>query len=150
VGRTNGHEALQAPPAHDELVGDVVRSLGYLQHTRQVAERAGAGDLVVAELADLEARLAALHLVALVLGDWCAHCGAELTDPARSPSGARHCRTCRVGWTLTAEGGQLRAIGRPWPAPAGAAATASRSDGRHGEPAPGAGGPGRPRGTSRP
>lgn len=101
----------------DELVFDVVRAGGYVAHTVGTAERAGAGDLVAGELRDMAERLVALHLVALVVGGWCAgeKCGAELTDPSASPSGARHCRRCRVGWSLVEEGGRLRAVSRPWP-----------------------------------
>jgi hypothetical protein len=123
VDRAQPDEVLQVPAAAPgdqlgELVADVARSGGYVQHTRDVASRAGAGDLVVAELADMGERLAALHLVALVAGGWCAgySCGAELTDPSSSPSGARHCRACRVGWTLAVDDdGRLRAVSRPWP-----------------------------------
>jgi hypothetical protein len=105
------------PAAREELAGDVVRSLGYVQHTRAVALRADVGDLVVAELADVAERLAALHLVALVAGGWCAgeSCGARLTEPAASPSGARHCRACRVGWTLVEADDRVRAVAEPWP-----------------------------------
>jgi hypothetical protein len=111
----------------EELVADVVRSLGYIAHTHGVAELAGAGDLVVAELADMAERLGALHLVALVAGGWCAgeSCGAELSDPGASPSGARHCRACRVGWTLVEDGGRIRAEARPWPASGNASPPAS-------------------------
>jgi hypothetical protein len=108
--------------SREELVADVARSGGYVAHTRGVAERVGAGDQVVAELADMAERLGALHLVALVAGGWCAgeSCGAELSDPGASPSGARHCRSCRVGWTLVEDGGRVRAVARPWPASANA------------------------------
>jgi hypothetical protein len=98
----------------DALVFDVARSCTYVQHTRDVAERLDVGDLVVAELADVAERLAALHVVALVAGGWCS-CGAELTAAGASPSGARHCRACRVGWSLVEEGDRLRAVSRPWP-----------------------------------
>jgi hypothetical protein len=125
VGRTEDAKPLQAPPAAPEarrleFVGDVVRSLGYVEHTRGVATRVGAGDLVAGELTDIAERLGPLHRVALVVGGWCAghSCGAELTDPSASPSGARHCRACRVGWTLVEDGGRLRAVARPWPASA--------------------------------
>jgi hypothetical protein len=116
MGRTP-REPLKAPaPAPDslpaELVADVARCQGYVGHTRTVAERAAAGELVVAELADVEERLSALHLVALVAGGWCARCGAQLTDPGQSPSGARHCRACRLGWTLAEEAGRARAVAR--------------------------------------
>lgn len=113
-----GHQ----PEPREEFVWEVVRSGGYMKHTRDVAERARAGDLVVAELADMAERLAALHAVALVAGGWCAgeSCGAELTDPGASPSGARHCRACRVGWTLVEDGDRVRAVSRPWPALANA------------------------------
>lgn len=102
----------------DELVFDVARAAGYIAQTRATAERLDVGDLVVAELADVAERLAALHLVALVAAGWCAgaNCGAELTYPGRSPSGTRHCRSCRVGWTLVEVEGRLRAVARPWPA----------------------------------
>jgi hypothetical protein len=72
----------------------------------------------VVELGDLADRLSALHLVALVAGGWCARCGAELTDASRSPSGARHCPSCRTGWTLARAEGRVRAVDRPWPAEA--------------------------------
>jgi hypothetical protein len=104
-----------------ELVADVVRCLGYVSHAQGVAERAGANAGVVAELADIEDRLTALHLVALFAGGWCPRCGAELTDPGRSPSGLRHCRSCRLGWTLVEQEGRVRAVERAWPAKAGAA-----------------------------
>jgi hypothetical protein len=111
----------------EELVADVARSLGYVEHTRGVAERADVGHLVVVELADMAERLGALHLVALVVGGWCAgeSCGAELSDPGASPSGARHCRACRVGWTLLEDGGRVRTVARPWPASANASPPAS-------------------------
>jgi hypothetical protein len=100
-----------------ELVFDVARSLGYVDHTRSTAQVAGAADLVVAELADMAERLGALHLVALVVSGTCAagRCGGALTEPGASPSGARHCRVCRVGWTLVEDGGRLRAVSQPWP-----------------------------------
>ena len=108
--------------AHDpkaELVFDLARASGYVAHSRQTAEKAAADDLIVAELAEVAERLAALHLVALVSGGWCASpsCGAELTEPDRSPTGARHCRTCRMGWVLIEEDQRrLRAVAQPWPA----------------------------------
>ena len=107
----------ERPPAElqRELVADVARAQGYVHHTRDLAGRADAGDLVVAELRELETQLEALHLVTLVAGGWCPRCGTELTDPSRSPSQACHCRRCRVGWTLATEGGRRRAIARPWP-----------------------------------
>jgi hypothetical protein len=101
----------------EELVGDLVRSLGYVQHTRDVAGRADVGVLVVSELVDVTERLAALHLVALVAGGWCAgeSCGARLTHAGASPSGARHCRACRIGWTLLEDDDRVRAVAEPWP-----------------------------------
>jgi hypothetical protein len=98
-----------------DLVADVARSLGYVHHTHQLAERANAVAVVVAELADMEQRLQALHLVVLVAGGWCPRCSAELTDPSKSPSGTRHCRSCRVGWTLSEDDGLVRAVDRAWP-----------------------------------
>lgn len=105
------------PVPRDELVFEVVRLGAYVVHVRTVAERAGAGARVVAELTDMVEGLAGLHVVALVAGGWCASdkCSAELTDAARSPSGARHCRRCRVGWSLVEVEGRLRAVSRPWP-----------------------------------
>jgi len=105
-------------PPRDSLVFDAARCCTYVRHARDVAARLDIGDLVVAELADIGERLAALHLVALVAAGWCANpkCGADLTDPAESPSGARDCRACRVGWSLIEEAGRLRAIARPWAA----------------------------------
>jgi hypothetical protein len=104
-------------PPRDALVFDAAKSCTYVRHTREVAERLEVSDLVVAELADMSERLAALHLVALVAAGWCAgsQCGADLTDPEESPSGARNCRACRVGWSLVEEDGRLRAVARPWP-----------------------------------
>lgn len=104
------------PPPRDALVFDVARSCTYVRHARDVAERLDVGDQVVAELADMGERLAALHLVALVAAGWCDRCGGDLTDPDASPSGARHCRACRVSWSLVEEAGRLRAVSRPWPA----------------------------------
>ncbi|HEY7201895.1 MAG TPA: hypothetical protein VIC57_16865 [Candidatus Dormibacteraeota bacterium] len=109
------------PAKRDDLVFDMARSHTYVDHTRDVAQRIGAGDLVVAELADMAERLVDLHMVALVAAGWCAgrSCSGELTDPGASPSGARHCRACRVGWSLVEENGRLRAVSRPWPEAAG-------------------------------
>ena len=106
------------PPPRDALVFDVARSSTYVRHTRDTAERFDVGDLVVAELAAMGDRLAELHLVALVAAGWCASpkCGADLTAPGASPSGARHCRACRVGWSLVEEAGRVRAVARSWPA----------------------------------
>src|SRR2546423_13415298 len=90
------------PDPYEELVHDVVRLGGYVAHVRLRADKAGVGGSLLAELDEMAERMSALHLVALVIGGWCAsgNCGAELTDPARSRSGARHCRRCRVGWIL--------------------------------------------------
>lgn len=120
VGRSRRNEPVRAPArSRAELAGDLVadalRSLGYVQHTRDVADAADADALVIAELAGLAEQLTAVHLVALVSGGWCATCAAELTDPARSPSRARHCRACRVGWTLVERERRVRAVSRPWP-----------------------------------
>ncbi len=69
------------------------------------------------ELLDIQERLRALPVVALVGGGKCGRCAAALTDAGRSPSGARHCRACRVGWTLEERDDQVWAVERPWPSP---------------------------------
>lgn len=112
-GRTPSQRAEQL---RLDLVADLVRCLGYVQHTRGVAERVGCSGGVQAELSDIEERLSALHLVvALIAGGWCPRCGGVLTDPKRSPTGTRHCRTCRIGWALAESEHQARAVDRPWP-----------------------------------
>jgi hypothetical protein len=70
---------------------------------------------VLAELAD---RLTALFPVATVHAGTCPglSCGAPLTDAHLSPSGAWHCRRCRVGWLMVEdEQHRVRAVAQPWP-----------------------------------
>jgi len=99
-----------------DLVADMARCSTCVQHTRDLAERAGWSIALQAELGEIGERLSALHLVVLVAGGWCPQCGADLTDPDRSPSGTRHCRPCQVGWTLAENEQQVRAVDRHWPA----------------------------------
>jgi hypothetical protein len=100
-----------------ELLDYVARAGLWAYQTRSIAESSGpTGELMVSELLDIQQRFRALHLVALVGAGWCDRCGGRLTDPSRSPTGARHCRDCRVGWTLEQSDGRVRAIPQPWPA----------------------------------
>lgn len=98
--------------ASDNMPADVARAAGYVERVRHLAT--GPYAPMAAELAELAERLQGLHLAALALDGWCPTCGAALTDPAQSPSGARHCRACRVGWELVQQDGRLRAVARAW------------------------------------
>ena len=100
---------------------DVSRTGGYAARTRETAAQAEAPAAVLAELADVADRLTALFSVATVHAGRCAgpSCGAPLTDAHLSPSGARHCRRCRVGWVMVEdEQHRVRAVAEPWPAEA--------------------------------
>lgn len=98
-----------------EFVAFVAEAGGRLHFAAEFAARLEVAEPVIDELHQLTERLGELHLVALVECGRCANCGAELTDPSRSPSGARHCRACRVGWQLAGPDGRLVAEAHPWP-----------------------------------
>jgi hypothetical protein len=107
-----------------ELLDFVARAGLWVASARAKADDSTATGLLMApDLGQIEERLRALHLVALVGGGWCANdkCGERLTDPARSASGARHCRECRVGWQLEQRDGVVRAVAVPWPVGTGSA-----------------------------
>jgi hypothetical protein len=101
-----------------ELLDFVARARLWVASARaKAADSTATGELMAPELADMEERLRALHLVAMVGSGRCAgeKCGVTLTDPARSASAARHCRECRVGWQLEQRDGVVRAVAVPWP-----------------------------------
>jgi hypothetical protein len=111
---------LEAPAAtpgdqQHELVADVSRCWGYVKHTHDLAQRVGADRRLVAELLAIADQLTALQQFALVAGGWCPECGDRLTDPRLSPSRARHCRRCRLGWSVVEGETRIRAGSRPWP-----------------------------------
>ena len=70
-----------------EFIAFVAEGGGRLRLAAQFGARLEVAELVVDELRRYVERLDELHLVAMVECGLCPACGAELTDPARSPRG---------------------------------------------------------------
>ena len=83
MGQTERPASLRAPSSPREqllldLVADVARYAGYVQHTRGLAQCVGCSKGVQAGLSAIEARPSALHLVVLIAGGCCPHAPASL------------------------------------------------------------------------